>query len=735
RLLTPDLRGWNFSHLSMCQADLRSGALAGVNLQSADLSGAAFINTIDLINTIAVSPNGEYLAAGASDGAVYIWRTVDYQLHCVLHHHTRVISSLVFTQDSTLLASSSLDGLICIWELKHTSLLRVLTNNGKSIVALTLHADNHLLAAATTDKVIGLWDLEQTEPQILLQVATNITALAFSPNGQWLIWVGDQQKIHVWDVQSCEQLYLLQGHKEKILTVAFHPQGKFFATGGEDGQICLWDTTTMQPRQVLTGHTDFVLALAFSADGNYLASSGADATVRIWAIATGKQQQLFLGHHGWIKVIVYSPDGQTLISGGYDQTIRFWHVPSGQLLRVLQGYLNRIDLSSFSQDGSRLATCGLDGTIRIWSVATATLLHTLHGPQAATRNMVFSHDNTMLVTAGDDHIVRLWDLPCGRLRHVLRGHRGSARSIAFTPDERAVISGSHDGTLRIWNVASGLLQETLSNVCATIQSAIAVSPQQQYLAFGTVDGAIHVRHLPTNSLVQTLDIAPAKIVVLSFDASGQQLACGTDDGQVLLYTLSNSDKQYRLRHHFHLTESSIWRLLFSPETSQLAWICAGQEIQHFDLATGQTYEPMRTYFGAFCLTFAHDGQTLFTDGRDHAVLMRDAKTGVIRKTLHGHTAGITSINSSPAANVIASTSFDGTIRLWDADDGTCLAVMRVPGPYAGMNITNVTGISSAQRDALIALGAVSDSITPGESPSEIQVSHTAIRLDRSMLAN
>jgi len=57
---------------------------------------------------------------------------------------------------------------------------------------------------------------------------------------------------------------------------------------------------------------------------------------------------------------------------------------------------------------------------------------------------------------------------------------------------------------------------------------------------------------------------------------------------------------------------------------------------------------------------------------------------------------------------VASSSFDQTIRLWDVESGQCQRILRPPGPYAGMKITGVTGISEAQRAALKALGAVEE---------------------------
>ena len=71
-----------------------------------------------------------------------------------------------------------------------------------------------------------------------------------------------------------------------------------------------------------------------------------------------------------------------------------------------------------------------------------------------------------------------------------------------------------------------------------------------------------------------------------------------------------------------------------------------------------------------------------------------------------HPHQVPTVSFRPDSRILASGTLNGAIKFWDVRDGSCVHTLHVPGPYKGMNITGVTGISEAQRAALMALGAV-----------------------------
>lgn len=510
----------------------------------------------------------------------------------------------------------------------------------------------------------------------------------FSPDGHWLIAVGEDNCVRVWDFARRELKKELKAHNAPVVAASFAPSGKFFATASADQTVIVWDAAAFAPITTLRDHHGPVTGVAFSPDGKYLASaSRIDERVVLWRVGNWeKVRDLPWDSSDWMPLLFSPREPQRLFTQGLAA-----NVETGKMDRDWQrrqfGFQFGPGLA-FSHNGSRAVVVDSPGVVHFidtmqWKPLGSHPTHRDNGRGAA-----FSPDGKLVATGSED--IALWNADTQEL--ITRWDCStSVWSLTWSPDGRYLVSTHGDGSILLWDII-GRERAASMNQHSLAVGAVAFSPDGQRVASGSTDRSIIIWNLATGHKETVLPEHQSRITALAFGPDSKWLAAGDQSGELIRWNITERRAEWRqsgerlsgiaispdgrltadslgvyesdtgrLVHEYGPRIGNVGGVSFSSDGRFLA--ASGVGLYLFDTQSWNLLR--RQEINADTVSFAPDGKHLVTGSISGEITLWQTEPLDPIVVLGRHKARIKQVAFSPDGQFIVSAGDDKQIKLWD----------------------------------------------------------------------
>ncbi|KAI6189471.1 Notchless-like protein 1 [Aphelenchoides bicaudatus] len=257
----------------------------------------------------------------------------------------------------------------------------------------------------------------------------------------------------------------------------------------------------------------------------------------------------------------------------------------------------------------------------------------------------------MLASGSGDKTVRLWDLTTELPFQTCEGHPNWVLCIAFSPNGKKLASACKSGEIFIWDPNTGkqLGRKLIGHkqwINALAWAPLHEDPESRHLASAGKDGTIRIWDTITQQTVRVLSGHTSSVTCVRWGGCG------------FIYSGSQEAKNVALERYKSALNGKTERLVSgSDDFTLFMW---DPTVQTTPIARLTGHQQLINQ-----VAFSPDTRLLASASFDKSIRIWCGSTGRFLKTLRGHVQAVYQLAWSADSRLLVSGSADSTLKVWN----------------------------------------------------------------------
>jgi WD40 repeat protein len=235
------------------------------------------------VQSVAFSPDGQFIVSGSNDKTVRLWDLNGNQIGQPFIGHNWWVRSVAFSPDGQFIVSGSNDETVRLWDLNGNQIGQPFIGHKDQVCSVTFSPDGQFIVSGSNDKTVRLWDLNGNQiGQPFIGHNWRVRSVAFSPDGQFIVSGSDDRTVRLWNLKGGQIGQPLIWYNVRVRSVAFSPDGRFIVSGSNDKTIQIWN---LQGDSIIKKNPNLQIALASNLI--HLSQNDIDIRPKILELFTG----------------------------------------------------------------------------------------------------------------------------------------------------------------------------------------------------------------------------------------------------------------------------------------------------------------------------------------------------------------------------------------------------------------------------------------------------------------